>query len=103
VRLAAVVSDLLIEPLAGGGQLGVWWLRGFDGARFECVGGVHASVDDGELPSDFGPVAAGRLETLQWRGHRVRVPPLDLQLHVSERRGLEERARAIRTLLLERG
>jgi hypothetical protein len=99
VQLAAVVSDLLIEPFAGGGYLGAWWLRGFEGARFECVGGVHASVDDGEGPSDFGPVAASRLETVQWRGHRVRVPPLDLQLQVSERRGLVERARAIRALV----
>jgi hypothetical protein len=98
VQLAAVLSDLLIEPLADGGYLGAQWFRGFDGARFECIGGVHASVDDGEAPSDFGPVAASRLETVQWRGHRVRVPPLDLQLDVSERRGLEERARAIRAL-----
>jgi hypothetical protein len=99
VQLAAVVSDLLIEPFAGGGYLGAWWLRGFEGARFECVGGVHASVDDGEGPSDFGPVAGSRLETVQWRGHHVRVPPLDLQLQVSERRGLEDRVRAIRALI----
>jgi hypothetical protein len=97
-RFAASVSDLLIEPLAGGGYLGERWIRGFAGARFECVGGVHAAIDDGGEPSDFGRVAASRLETVEWRGRRVRVPPLDLQLRVSERRGLVDRAQAIRAL-----
>jgi hypothetical protein len=97
-RLASAVSDLLIEPFGDGGYLGERWLRGFAGARFECVGGVHAALDAGDEPSDFGPVAASRLETVEWRGSRVRVPPLDLQLRVCERRGLEERAQAIRAL-----
>lgn len=98
-RLAAAVADLLVEPLSDGGYLGERWLRAFAGSRFECVGGVHAAVDDGDGPSDFGPVAASRLETVEWRGHLVRVPPLELQLQVSERRGLAERARMIRSLL----
>jgi hypothetical protein len=95
VRIADALADRLVEPLAGGGYLGEWWLRAFAGARIECVGGVHASVE----PADFGPAAAARLDTVQWRGHRLRVPPLDLQLQVSERRGLDDRVRAIRELL----
>jgi hypothetical protein len=94
VEIAHALADLLVEPLAGGGHLGERWLRAFAGARIECVGGVHASVE----PADFGPVAASRLETVTWRGHSVRVPPLDLQLQVSERRGLDDRVRAIRNL-----
>lgn len=99
VRLANALADLLVEPLAvGSGFLGTHWFRAFASARLECLGGVHTSVDDGK-PSDFGPVAAARLETVVWRGHAIRVPPLDLQLQVSRRRGLAERARLIEKLI----
>jgi hypothetical protein len=98
-RLADSIADLLVEPLADGGFLGTRWLRAFGSARIECVGGVHASVDDGDEPSDFGPLAATRLETVEWRGHALRMPPLELQLRVSERRGLAGRAQMIRELM----
>jgi hypothetical protein len=98
-RLANSIADLLVEPLADGGFLGARWLRAFGGVRIECVGGVHASLDEGDEPTDFGPVAAARLETVDWRGHFIRVPPLELQLRVSERRGLADRVRAIRDLM----
>jgi len=97
-RLAGVLSDLLVEPLVEGGWLGERWFRAFGAARIECVGGVHAAHDDPE-PCDFGPVAAARLETVRWREWELRLPPLELQLRASERRGLAERAAAIRELL----
>jgi len=50
------------------------------------------------LPSDFGPVAASRLETVTWEGWQLRVPPLDLQRAVSERRGLTTRVALIDAL-----
>ena len=96
--LADALADALVEPLAPGGRLGEWWTRAFLGARVEIVGDVRPEVDDPE-PTDFGPVAAARLETVRWRGRAVRVPPLELQLAVSERRGLGERARLIRAVL----
>ena len=98
-RLADWIADLLVEPLADGGWLGERWLRAFGTVRIECVGGVHASLDEGDEPSDFGPVAAARLETVHWRGHSIRVPPLELQPRVSERRGLTDRVQAIRDLM----
>jgi len=61
------------------------------------VGGVRPEVDRDE-PTDFGPGAAARLDTIEWRGRALRVPPLDLQLRVSERRGLMDRVAAIRKL-----
>jgi hypothetical protein len=94
-RLAGALADLLIEPLADGGHLGERWLRAFAGARVECVGGVH--VD--HAGTDFGAVAATRLETVEWNGHRLRVPPLELQLRAAERRGLDARAALIREAL----
>ena len=35
----------------------------------------------------------------EWRGYALCVPPLDLRLAVTERRGLTERAAGIRALL----
>lgn len=99
-RLGALLQDALVEPVIPvQGWVCSWWGRAFLGARFEWVGGVNAAADQ-PAPSDFGPAAAGRLETVEWRGHRIRVPPLDLQLQVSLRRGLHERAEQIRQLQL---
>jgi hypothetical protein len=46
-------------------------------------------------PTDFGLVAAGRLQRVRWRTLELRVPPLDLQRAVSARRGLHERVALI--------
>jgi hypothetical protein len=64
-------------------------------------GGVDETADKPEV-SDFGPVAESRLERVDWHGHSIRVPPLDLQLRVSERRGLMDRAALIRRAIGER-
>ncbi len=64
------------------------------GARVEWVGGVGPAADE-PLPTDFGPAAAARLETVRWRDWSVRVPPLDLQRAVSLRRGLHDRVALI--------
>jgi hypothetical protein len=40
------------------------------------------------------------LETIHWQGYAIRVPPLDLQLAVNERRGRLERAAVIRAALV---
>jgi hypothetical protein len=50
-------------------------------------------------PADFGPVAASRLETVTWESWQLRVPPLDLQRAVSQRRGLTARVALIDALL----
>jgi hypothetical protein len=94
-RLAEALADLLVEPLVDGAPLGAAWFRAFAGARVECVGGVHTDHDQ----SDFGADAAARLETIEWRGRAVRVPPLELQLAASERRGFAARAALIREAL----
>lgn len=99
-RLGALLHDALVEPVAPvQGWVCNWWGRAFLHARFEWVGGVNAQADQPD-PGDFGPAAAARLETVEWCGHPIRVPPLDLQLQVSLRRGLHERAEQIRQLQL---
>jgi hypothetical protein len=104
-RLGEVLLDGLIEPVLPVGKIlpteewfGNWWGRAFLGARVEWVGGVDERADTPDI-SDFGPTAAARLETITWRGYTLQVPPLDLQLAVSERRGLTERVTGIRRAL----
>ncbi|HLV97757.1 MAG TPA: hypothetical protein VKT82_03675 [Ktedonobacterales bacterium] len=104
-RLGDVLLDELIEPvlpvekiLPAEEWFCNWWGRAFLGARVEWVGGVDERADTPDI-SDFGPTAADRLETITWRGYSLHVPPLDLQLAVSERRGLTERAAKIRRVL----
>ena len=95
-RLGDILLDSLIEPVRPTtGWVGDWFGRAFLHASVEWVGGMSPAVDL-PAPTDFGPTAAARLETVRWRGHNLRVPPLDLQLAVSERRGLADRAALIR-------
>ena len=95
-QLEVLLRDDRIEPL----QRSEGWIwrsfgRAFLGGRLEWVGGVNDGADRPEV-SDFGPTALARLETVRWRDAEIKVPPLDLQLVVNERRGRLERAAVIR-------
>lgn len=98
-RLSELLRDCEVEPLQHSpGWIWDWFGRCFLHARLEWVGDVNAGADT-DTPGDFGPTALGRGEVVQWRGWSLRVPPLDLQLAVSERRGLTGRAEIIRAYL----
>jgi hypothetical protein len=97
--LATRLREHLVEPLS----IAEEWVaarfgRAFLGARVEWVGGVSQTVDEA-AETDFGPAAAGRLAEVAWRGRRLLVPPLELQLEVSRRRGLTGRVEAIERAL----
>lgn len=94
-RLGDLLSEYLIAPVvAADGWICNWFGRSFPFACVEWVGGVLDRVDEVEV-TDFGPIAASRSETIIWRGHTLRVPPLDLQLQTNQRRGRIERAEII--------
>jgi hypothetical protein len=96
LNLGDLLVDYLVQPMMDtSGWIGKWFGRAFPGARVEWVGGVVDWVDDHGI-TDFGPAAAARLLTIEWCGRSIRVPPLDLQLAVNERRGRLERAQLIR-------
>jgi len=98
-RLGELLADHLVEPvLCHDGWIARWWGRAFLHARIEWVGDVLPEVDDGN-PTDFGPYAAASLEAITWQGHTLRLPPLDLQLAVTRRRGLTERVGIIERFL----
>ncbi len=98
-QLGELLLDDLIEPVVPvEGWICNWFGRAFPGALVEWVGGVDERADQ-PRPSDFGPIAASQREAVHWRGHRLHVPPLDLQLTVSEARGRMEQAALIRAAL----
>jgi len=95
-RTAMALADLLIEPPLEDrdrGWVAAWFGRAFLGARVEWIAGVYAEA---AVESEFGPAAAEPLERVRWRGRELRLSPLDLQLDVARRRGLDDRVRAIR-------
>ena len=95
-----IFADALIEPVVcdSSGSISDYWGRAFLTARLEWIGAPKARVDS-PSPSDFGPIAASRLETVTWEGWQLRVPPLDLQRAVSQRRGLTTRVALIDAIL----
>ncbi len=94
-RLGALLGPHLVEPvLPSGGWIADWFGRAFFHARIEWVGDVHADVD-AQGVSDFGPTARARSELVTWRGHQIRVPPVDLQLAITRQRGLSHRVAQI--------
>ena len=102
-RLGDLLVGMLMEPVRPSpGWIGECFGRAFLHASIDWVGGVDPSVD-AQGPNDFGPAAAARLETIQWRGYSLSVPPLDLLLAVNERRGRGERAAVIRDAMAQHG
>jgi hypothetical protein len=97
-RVGELLLDGLIEPVAPADWFCRWWGRAMLGARVEWVGGVGPAADE-PLPTDFGPTAARDLESVRWRGHELRLPPLSLQRAVNTRRGLYDRVTLIDVLL----
>jgi hypothetical protein len=98
-RLGRAMSEWLVEPVQEShGWIARWFGRAFAHARIEWVGDVENWVDD-RGPSDFGPAARTKLQTVRWGGYKIRVPPLEMQLAVCERRGLNDRAQKIRQAL----
>lgn len=97
--LAEIMRDDLLEPFVPvENWVTDWFGRSFLDCRLEWIGNPDPIVD-ANGPSDFGPIAVSRLETVQWRGHALRVPPLDLQLTTSRSRGLHQRAELIEAAL----
>jgi len=102
IKLGELLLDYLVEPvLPSHGWIAEWFGRAFLYARLEWVGDVSDSVDSTNV-TDFGPVAGSRLELINWNDKEIRVPPIELQLKVTEQRGLVERAEKIRHFMNER-
>ncbi len=99
--LGEAFGDAMIEPVLrsdDGQWISDWWGRAFVHARIEWIGDPRPFADDPD-PADFGLVAAQRLETVPFEDWLIKVPPLDLQRAVNERRGLADRVAMIDDLI----
>ena len=90
-----IFEDLLVEPVTTmTGWIADCGARAFAHCLFEWMAGVHPEVDE-PTPHEQGLVALGCLEWVPWHEGIIPVAPLSLQLSVTERRGLSERAEKI--------
>jgi len=99
---ARAFAEVQIEPVTvnrPGVWIARWFGRAFLHTRVEWVAGVDPEVDTRSWPNEFGPQAAARLETVRWEDHDLLLTPVDVQLAVTERRGLAARAGEIRDFL----
>ena len=97
--LGNLLFDELIQPVEESrGWISNWFGRAFLHTRIEWIGGVHEDVDENGM-TEYGPAAASRLETINWQGYELLVSPLDIQLEVSKRRGLDERVKKIEQII----
>jgi len=95
-----ICDDLLVTPVEHvSGWVADCVGRTFNGAVLEWLSDPREEIDDAAAPCEQGPLISAELETVAWRGHRLRVPPLSAQLRVAERRGLTARADLIRTAM----
>ncbi|QBD81109.1 hypothetical protein EPA93_36115 [Ktedonosporobacter rubrisoli] len=95
LQFGEILFDALVGPLEDAqGWISKWFGRAFLHSRVEWAGGIREDADEQGV-TEYGPAAASRLETILWRGYQILVPPLDIQLAVNERRGLQERTSQI--------
>ncbi len=92
------MADLLVEPVT---RMSGWVAdaggRAYAGVIVEWLAGAHPS---GSYPPHEQEEAARRhLELVEWRGRRIPVPSLQLQLAMAQKRGLVGRAAVIRRAL----
>jgi hypothetical protein len=98
-RVVAALADALIEPPLYDSDrdwIAAWFARAFLGARVEWVAEVYPDYDDWGAPNEIGPAATARLEHVRWNRRSLLLSPLDVQLAVNEKRGLDDRVGAIR-------
>ncbi|MBP7461665.1 MAG: hypothetical protein KBA26_10290 [Candidatus Delongbacteria bacterium] len=100
--MTELFADYLIEPIT---DTGGWLTKDFGviflHVRIDIASDPQAILDDPE-PVDCGPYAQDYLETVEWNGYRIKVPPLDLQLNVNRRRGRHDRVRLIESFMADR-
>ncbi len=99
-RVNELFADCIVEPIRSSKG---WVVTNFGvlfmGARIDLAFDPEDFVDIPE-PADFGPYAMKNLEVISYKGQRVKIPPLELQMQVNRRRGRDDRVVAIEKHLL---
>jgi len=95
-KLESLFAEEIIEPFQDTDgwvtkEFGVLFLK----SRID-IATDPSPVLDNPQPVDCGPYAREHLETVEWRGHSIKVPPLELQLYVNKLRNRHDRVELIR-------
>jgi hypothetical protein len=89
------VQPYIVEPFH---HVTDWVVKGFGvvdyGIRLDFAFEPEDWVD-GRGPADFGPYAQAHLETVQWQGFAVQVPPVELHIAPNQARGRHDRVQLI--------
>ena len=101
-RIREAFGDVTIEPII---DTGGWLTKDFgvlfDACRIDIASDPQACLDDPE-PVDCGPYARANLETIEWKGFEVPIPPIELQLNANRRRERHERVQSIEAYMAQR-
>lgn len=98
-KLNELFKDYIIEPIINTNgwltkDFGVLFLH----ARIDIATDPHPCLDNPE-PVDCGPYARNNLEEVTWKGYKIKVPPVELQLNVNKKRGRYDRVKLIENYL----
>lgn len=98
-QLNNLFSDWMIEPFI---DTGGWVTKDFGVlfkyARIDIASDPSPSLDQPE-PVDCGPYAKDHLETVLFKGHQIKVPPIQLQINANRRRSRLDRVKLLEAYL----
>jgi hypothetical protein len=98
-KIREMVTPYIVEPFH---HVTGWVVKGFGVVNYRYrIDFAFEPEDwvDSQGPVDFGPYARERVEPLNWHGHQILVPPVELQIAPNESRGRNERVELIRQYL----
>lgn len=98
IKWGHALADMMIEPVVSTDWFCKYWGRAFDGARIEWIGDIDPQSDSPYVREYYLP-AVSALETIHWRGHEIRIPPIEPHLKMDEARGRLDRVNIVRQAL----
>jgi hypothetical protein len=94
-KIQPLVQPYIVEPFH---HVTDWVVKGFGvvdyGIRLDFAFEPEDWVD-GRGPADFGPYAQAHLETIDWQGYSIQVPPVELHIAPNQARGRHDRVQLI--------
>jgi len=94
-------EDCTIVPFA---ECPGWVCQGYGaaflGAQISIGFGPQCEADEAN-PTDSGPFAMAHAEKMEWKGHRIYVPPIELSLNINKARGRLDRVALIKKYIAD--
>lgn len=98
-KINKLCEDCIIEPIV---DTNGWLTKDFGVlflyARIDIATDPSPCLDD-PIPVDCGIYARNNLEEVMWRGYKIKVPPVELQINANRIRGRDERVKMLEEYL----